>query len=74
ASSAEELAAQADLLKETISFFDIGGNAKSNTSSFKRKKTYKKVVKNNDKIESADKGVNLNLSGMETDSGDFERY
>ena len=74
ASSAEELAAQADLLKETISFFDIG-NISATKTNYKKRNTLQNIQKTKaNYVETADKGVNLNLSSIETDSNDFERY
>ena len=71
-SSAEELAAQADLLRETISFFKIGDQTTLSTKKISKTKNTKNLAAT--KIVKKTRGVDLNLGSTTEFDTDFEQY
>ncbi len=71
ASNAEELAAQAEILKDAVAFFKVDSTLKNESERKKVNENYKKVVYN--KHEDIDENILKEFAESTTDN-DFERY
>ncbi|RLD76369.1 MAG: hypothetical protein DRJ10_13705, partial [Bacteroidetes bacterium] len=72
ASSSEELEAQADLLKETVSFFTIDYKAITKKKKIVKQKSTK--ITNTKRNVKKEKGVDLDLGSTTEFDSDFEQY